>query len=176
MVSYAVEVSSQPPRPVAVVSWETSWQAFPAQWRDHLDEVYAWLRQSGTAGGAHVLRYQDGPGPGPGARPGGGGGRGGVPARGAGAAGRAARRAGRRDHPPRAVFGPRRGPSGRAELVCRARARAHRRAVGDLRGLARGSGHAGDRYLLPAGGPVRVTAARKTLTASRGGESCRTGG
>src|ERR1700761_9149371 len=64
MVSYAVEVSSQPPRPVAVVSWETSWQAFPAQWRDHLDEVYAWLRQSGTAGGANVMRYQDGPGPG----------------------------------------------------------------------------------------------------------------
>ncbi len=64
MVSYAVEVASQPRRPIAVVSWETSWQAFPAQWRDHLDEVYAWLRQSGTAGGANVMRYRDGPGPG----------------------------------------------------------------------------------------------------------------
>ena len=64
MVSYAVEVASQPRRPIAVVSWETSWAAFPAQWRDHLDEVYAWLRQSGRAGGANVMRYRDGPGPG----------------------------------------------------------------------------------------------------------------
>jgi len=64
MVSYAVEVASQPRRPIAAVAWETSWEAFPAQWRDQLDEVYAWLRRSGTAGGANVMHYQDRPGPG----------------------------------------------------------------------------------------------------------------
>jgi effector-binding domain-containing protein len=64
VVSYAIEVAVQPGRPIAAVAWETSWRDFPGQWRGCLDEVYAWLRQSGTAGGGNVMRYQDRPGTG----------------------------------------------------------------------------------------------------------------
>ena len=60
---YEIEVTAQPRRAIASVAWDTSWEAFPGEWRDRLDEVYAWLRQAGVHGGCNVMYYRDLPEP-----------------------------------------------------------------------------------------------------------------
>ena len=49
-MSYEIEVAAQPRRTIAAVAWTTTGEQFPRQWRGMLDEVYAFLRQSGTPG------------------------------------------------------------------------------------------------------------------------------
>jgi effector-binding domain-containing protein len=61
-MTYEIEVTAQPRRTIAAVAWTTSWEEFPAQWRGRLDEVYAWLRQTGTRGGCNVMLYRNLPG------------------------------------------------------------------------------------------------------------------
>jgi effector-binding domain-containing protein len=60
---YEVEVAEQPRRAIAAVAWSTSWEDFPGEWRDRLDEVWAWLRQSGMQAGCNVMFYRDLPEP-----------------------------------------------------------------------------------------------------------------
>jgi effector-binding domain-containing protein len=58
-MSYEIEVATQPRRTIAAVAWTTTWEQFPRQWRGHLDQVYACLRESGTPGGCNVMLYRD---------------------------------------------------------------------------------------------------------------------
>jgi effector-binding domain-containing protein len=61
---YEIEVAAQARRAIAAVGWSTSGQRFAGEWRDRLDEVYAWLRQAGLHGGCNVMLYRDLPEPG----------------------------------------------------------------------------------------------------------------
>ncbi len=63
-VSYEIEVADQPAQAIAAVAWDTTGERFPREWRGHLDEVYACLRQAGVKGGCNVMVYRDLPEPG----------------------------------------------------------------------------------------------------------------
>ena len=58
-MKYEIEVAEQPRRAIAAVAWTTTGDQFPRQWRGHLDEVYACLRQDGTPSGCNVMLYRD---------------------------------------------------------------------------------------------------------------------
>jgi len=62
-MSYQIELTDQPARPIAAVAWDTTGEQFPRQWRGCLDEVYACLRQAGVTGGCNVMLYRDLPEP-----------------------------------------------------------------------------------------------------------------
>ncbi len=56
---YEVSVAAQPRRPIAAVAATTTWERFPGQWPEMLDEVYACLDRAGVKGGCNVMLYRD---------------------------------------------------------------------------------------------------------------------
>jgi effector-binding domain-containing protein len=57
---YEVTVRDVAARPTAVVAATTTWQAFPALWRELLDEVWACLRAGGVERGCrNIMLYVD---------------------------------------------------------------------------------------------------------------------
>jgi effector-binding domain-containing protein len=59
-MSYQVRVTDVAARRTAVVAATTTWQEFPALWKELLDEVWACLRAGGVYGGCrNVMLYRD---------------------------------------------------------------------------------------------------------------------
>ena len=59
-MSYQVTIMAVEARPTAVVEAMTTWQEFPALWRELSDEVWACLRASGiTRGCRNIMLYWD---------------------------------------------------------------------------------------------------------------------
>ena len=59
-MSHEVRVTQVAARPTAVVAAATTWQEFPALWKELLDEVWACLRAGGVRGGCrNVMLYLD---------------------------------------------------------------------------------------------------------------------
>ena len=59
-MGYQVSVTEVAARPTAVVRAATTWQEFPALWKELLDEVWACLRASGIRRGCpNVMLYRD---------------------------------------------------------------------------------------------------------------------
>jgi hypothetical protein len=59
-MSDLVTVADVAARPTAVVAAATTWQEFPALWKELLDEVWACLRAGGVHGGCrNVMLYRD---------------------------------------------------------------------------------------------------------------------
>src|SRR5207302_1068177 len=59
-MSYQVTTTDVAARPTAVVPATTTWQEFPALWKELLDEVWACLRAGGIHGGCrNVMLYRD---------------------------------------------------------------------------------------------------------------------
>ena len=59
-MSYQVTVTDVAVRPTAVVAATTTWQEFPALWKELLDEVWACLRAGGIQRGCrNVMLYRD---------------------------------------------------------------------------------------------------------------------
>ncbi len=59
-MSYQVTVTDVTARPTAVVAAATTWQEFPALWKELLDEVWACLRAGGVHRGCrNVMLYRD---------------------------------------------------------------------------------------------------------------------
>jgi effector-binding domain-containing protein len=59
-MTYEVTVKEVAARPTAVVAAKTTWQEFPALWRQLLDEVWACLRANGIDRGCrNVMLYRD---------------------------------------------------------------------------------------------------------------------
>ncbi len=59
-MSYQVTVTTVVARPTAVVPVTTTWQEFPALWRELLDEVWACLHAGGiTRGCRNIMLYWD---------------------------------------------------------------------------------------------------------------------
>src|SRR5690349_11675627 len=59
-MSYQIEVKDVAARPTAVVAAATTWQAFPALWKELLDDVWACLRAGGVHRGCpNVMLYLD---------------------------------------------------------------------------------------------------------------------
>jgi effector-binding domain-containing protein len=59
-MNYQVTVTDVAARPTAVVAATTTWQEFPALWKELLDEVWACLRAGGVDRGCrNVMLYRD---------------------------------------------------------------------------------------------------------------------
>src|SRR5438552_18177079 len=59
-MSYQVTVTNVLARPTAVVPATTTWQKFPALWRELMDEVWACLHAGGiTRGCRNIMLYWD---------------------------------------------------------------------------------------------------------------------
>jgi len=59
-MGYQVSVTEVAARPTAVVPAVTTWQEFPALWKELLDEVWACLRAGGISRGCpNVMLYRD---------------------------------------------------------------------------------------------------------------------
>src|SRR6059058_3119917 len=59
-MSYQVTVTNVLARPTAVVPATTTWQKFPALWRELMDEVWACLRAGGINRGCrNIMLYWD---------------------------------------------------------------------------------------------------------------------
>jgi effector-binding domain-containing protein len=59
-MSHRVTVTQVAARPTAVVAATTTWQEFPALWKELLDEVWACLRAGGVSRGCpNIMFYRD---------------------------------------------------------------------------------------------------------------------
>jgi effector-binding domain-containing protein len=58
-MEHLVTIVTATPTPIAVVRETTSWEALPSRWRALLDEVWAFVRSSGSSAGRNVMVYAD---------------------------------------------------------------------------------------------------------------------
>jgi effector-binding domain-containing protein len=57
---HLVSLVQVPAQPTAVIAERTSWERFPALWRELLDEVWSFVRSANVPTGRNVMLYRDG--------------------------------------------------------------------------------------------------------------------